>query len=361
MDNFGSKGEHGLRRSIRLWLTMAGLAALALVVAACGGGNGGEGDSGSGGGDTGGGAGGNNEIAIQGSSTVAPVTQAAADAFAQENPDARISVGSGGTGNGFEAFCAGETDISDASRPIDQEEELPTCEENGVEFVTLPIGLDGIAVVANPQNDWAEDVTLDELSTMWSPDSEGSVSTWQDVNSEWPDNELALFGPGTESGTFDFFTEVVTGEEGASRSDYQASEDDNVLVQGVAGNQNALGYFGLAFYENNQDQLKLLSVDGVEPSADTISSGEYPISRPLFIYVNVNKLEDSQILQDFVSFYLEDGNLGGFVTDTGYVALPDSTVAETRTQYEERQVGSLYNESGELKGADLEEALKQVQ
>lgn len=344
-----------MRKSVRSWLTMAGLSALALFVVACGGGGGGNGE----GGDTGGGGGGSNEIAVQGSSTVGPVTQAAADAFSQENSDARISVGTGGTGNGFEAFCAGETDISDASRPIDQEEELPTCEENGVEFVTLAIGLDGIAVVANPQNDWAQNVTLDQLSTMWSPDSEGSVSTWSDVNSDWPDNELALFGPGTESGTFDFFTEIVTGEEGASRSDYQASEDDNVLVQGVSGNQNALGYFGLAFYENNQDSLKLLSVDGVEPSADTISSGEYPISRPLFIYVNTAKLEDKQILQDFVSFYLQDGNLDQFITETGYVALPDSTIAETRTQYEERQTGPIYNENGELPGGNIEEALKQ--
>lgn len=346
-----------MNKSMRLWLTVVGLSALALVVAACGGGS----ESGSGGGDTGGSGGGSNEIAVQGSSTVAPVTQAAANAFAEENPDARISVGSGGTGNGFEAFCAGDTDISDASRPIDQEEELPTCQENGVEFITLPVGLDGIAVVANPQNDWAQNVTMEELSTMWSPDSEGSVSTWQDVRSEWPDNELALFGPGTESGTFDFFTEEVTGEEGASRSDYQASEDDNILVQGVAGNQNALGYFGLAFYENNQDQLKLLSVDGVEPTADTISSGEYPISRPLFIYVNANKLQDKQILQDFVSFYLEEGNLDQFITETGYIALPDSTVSETRTQYEERQTGPLYNENGELPGGNLEEALKQSQ
>jgi phosphate transport system substrate-binding protein len=336
---------------MRLWLTVASLSALALIVAACGGGD-------SGGGGTDGGSG-SNDIRVQGSSTVGPVTRAASEAFAEENPDARISVGTAGTGNGFEAFCAGETDISDASRPIDQEEELPTCQENGVEFITLPIGLDGIAVVANPENDWAQNVTLDQLGTMWSPDSEGSVSTWQDVNSEWPDNELALFGPGTESGTFDFFTETVVGEEGASRSDYQASEDDNVLVQGVSGNQNALGYFGLAFYENNQDALKLLSVDGVEPSADTISSGEYPISRPLFIYVNANKLEDKQILQDFVSFYIGDGNLDGFVTDTGYVALPDSTVAETRTQYEERQTGPIYNDSGELPGGNIEEALKQ--
>jgi phosphate transport system substrate-binding protein len=331
---------------------VASLSALALIVAACGGGDGGSG------GDTGSGSGSDN-IAVQGSSTVGPITTAAANAFRDDNESARITIGTGGTGNGMEAFCAGKTDIADASRPMDQEEELPTCRENGVEFITLPIGLDGIAVVANPENDWAQNVTVEELETMWSPDSEGSVSTWKDVNSEWPDNELALFGPGTESGTFDFFTEVITGEEGASRSDYQASEDDNVLVQGVSGNQDALGYFGLAFYENNQDALKLLSVDGVEPTADTISSGEYPISRPLFIYVNANKLENKQILQDFVSFYIEEGNLDGFVTETGYVALPDSTVAETRTQYEERQTGPIYNDSGELPGGNIEEALKQ--
>ena len=341
-----------MRKSMRLWLTMGAISALALVVAACGGGGNGEG------GDTGGGGGGGNDIRVQGSSTVGPVTQAAADAFS-ENNDARISVGTAGTGNGMEAFCAGDTDIADASRPMDPEEERPTCQENGVEFVVLPIGLDGIAVTANPENDWAQNVTVDELNTMWSPDSEGSVSSWSDVRSEWPDNELALFGPGTESGTFDFFTEVATGEEGSSRSDYQASEDDNVLVQGVSGNQNALGYFGLAFYENNQDQLKLLSVDGVEPTADTISSGEYPISRPLFIYVNANKLENKKVLQDFVSFYLEEGNLDQFITETGYIALPDSTIAETRTQYNERQTGPIYDENGELPGGNIEEALKQ--
>lgn len=345
-----------MRKSMRLWLTVASLCALTLVLAACGG-------SGSSGSTSGGGNGGSgsNDIRVEGSSTVSPVTSAAADAFQQENSDARISVGSGGTGDGFQAFCQGKTDISDASRPIDQEEELPKCEENGVEFITLPIGLDGIAVVGNPQNDWAKNLTLDELKTMWSPDSEGNVSTWKDVNSQWPDTELALFGPGTESGTFDFFTEVVNGEEGASRSDYQASEDDNVLVQGVAGNPGAIGYFGLAFYENNQDTLKLFSVDGVEPNQDTISSGEYPISRPLFIYVNANKLEDKQILQDFVSFYLEEGNLSEFIKSTGYVNLPDSTVAETRTQYQERQTGPIYNDSGELPGGDIEGALKQSQ
>ncbi len=343
-----------MRKSMRLWLTMGAISALALVVAACGGG-GGNGE----GGDTGGGGGGSDDIAVQGSSTVAPITQAAANDFGEDNESARITVGSGGTGNGMEAFCAGETDIADASRPMDPEEERPTCEENGVEFITLPIGLDGIAVTANPENDWVQDVTLEELETMWAPDSEGNVSTWSDVNSEWPDNELALFGPGTESGTFDFFTEVVTGEEGSSRSDYQASEDDNVLVQGVSGDQNALGYFGLAFYENNQDALKLVSVDGVEPTADTISSGEYPISRPLFIYVNREKLENKQILQDFVSFYLEEGNLDEFVTNSGYVALPDSTIAETRTQYQERQTGPIYDENGELPGGNIEEALKQ--
>ncbi|CAN5802457.1 PstS family phosphate ABC transporter substrate-binding protein [soil metagenome] len=337
-----------MRNSVRIWLTVGILSALALVVAACGGGSSGGSGDGSG----------NNDIEVEGSSTVAPVTTAASDAFAQENSDARISVGSGGTGDGFQAFCAGKTDISDASRPINQEEELPTCEENGVEFITLPVGLDGIAVVGNAQNDWATDLTLDELKTMWEPEAEGSVSTWADVNSQWPDSELALFGPGTESGTFDFFTEAVVGEEGASRSDYQASEDDNVLVQGVAGNQNALGYFGLAFYENNQDTLKLFKVDGVEPSAETISSGEYPISRPLFIYVNEKKLEDKKILRDFVGFYLEDGNLDKFVKDTGYVALPSSTVAETRTQFEERQTGPLYTKNGELPGGNLEEAIK---
>src|SRR5918998_3148740 len=198
---------------------------LSLVLAACGGSGASEG-----GGDVSGG------ISIEGSSTVQPITQAAAELFREEYPDARIEVGGAGTSDGFEAFCKGDTQISDASRPIDPAEEVPVCEENGVEYIEIPIAYDGISVVVNSQNDWASDVTSEELKTMWEPAAEGRITRWNQIRSEWPDSELSLYGPGTESGTYEFFNEVIVGnEEEVNRSDYEASEDDNVLVQGVSG------------------------------------------------------------------------------------------------------------------------------
>ncbi|MGB3635530.1 MAG: PstS family phosphate ABC transporter substrate-binding protein [Rubrobacteraceae bacterium] len=339
-----------MSRSVRLWLAMVCLSAVALIVAACGGGGGGS-DSGGGGGEEVSG-----KVALEGSSTVLPISQVAVETFKSENSGFNATVGGKGTGDGFEAFCSGNTDISDASRPIEQEE-IDACEEGGVEYIELPIGLDGIAVTVNTENDWVTDITSDELNSMWAPESEGKVSSWSDVNSSWPSNELALYGPGTESGTFDFFTEVINGEEGASRSDYQASEDDNILVQGISGDQNGVGYFGFAYYEQNQENLKLLKVDGVEPSTESISSGEYVLSRPLFIYVNKKKLEDNQVLQPFVDYYLE--NVKDFVEQAQYVNLPDSTLAETRTQLEDGTTGTIYNDKGELPGGDIESALKQ--
>ncbi len=330
---------------------------LALALAGCGGGGG---QGGGGGEDAGGGGGGNlsGQIAVEGSSTVLPITQATAEAFNQENPDVRITVGGAGTGDGFEAFCAGETQISDASRRI-EEDEMQACEESGVEFVELPVALDGISVVVNPQNEFASDITLEELATLWGPDAEGQITTWNQVRSDWPEEPINLYGPGTQSGTFDFFTEEVNGEEGASRSDYQASEDDNVLVQGVSGDPQALGYFGFAYYEQNQDVLKLLAVDGVEPSAETIASGEYPISRPLFIYVSTQALEENPAVEQFVNFYLE--NLNQAVEQAQYVTLPGSTEELVRTRFEERTTGTIYDENGELPGGNLESALKQSQ
>jgi phosphate transport system substrate-binding protein len=326
------------------------LLVLSFVLAACGGGAGGSED---GGGNVSG------QIAIEGSSTVLPITQAAAEAFSQENPDVRISVGGAGTGDGFEAFCAGETQISDASRPIDPEEEVPACEENGIEYVEIPVAYDGISVTVNPQNEFASDITIEELKTLWEPAAEGRITRWNQVRSEWPDQEITLYGPGTESGTFDFFTDEVVGEEGASRSDYQASEDDNVLVQGVSGDPNALGYFGFSYYESNQDSLKALAVDGVEPNTESIRSGEYPLSRPLFIYVSTQALEENEAVEPFVNFYLE--NLDQVVEQARYVTLPDSLAQEARKQWEDRTTGTVYNQNGEPKGGDLETALEQSQ
>ncbi len=320
------------------------LLTLALVLAACGGGGGG-GQKEKGG-----------DIAVEGSSTVLPITQAAAEGFREQNSDVNITVGGAGTGDGFEAFCSGDTQISDASRPI-KDEEVQTCQDNGVEFIELPVSLDALSVVVNPRNDFAENITLDQLNTLWEPAAEGQITTWNQVNPEWPDQPISLFGPGTQSGTFDFFTEKVNGEEGESRADYQASEDDNVLVQGVSGDPNALGYFGFSYFEQNQQRLKALTVNGIASSAETINTGEYPLSRPLFIYVSVQALEGNPVLEEFVSFYL--ANLDRFVEYAAYVPLSGGAAGEARRQFEDRTIGTVF-EDGELpEGQTLEEALRE--
>ena len=291
-----------------------------------------------------------------------PITQAAAELFREENPDAKIEVGGAGTSDGFEAFCQGDTQISDASRPIDVAEEVPVCEENGVEYIEIPVAYDGISVVVNKQNDWATDVTSDELKTMWEPAAEGKITQWSQVRSDWPDRELSLYGPGTESGTYEFFNEVIVGnEEEVNRSDYEASEDDNVLVQGVSGDENALGYFGFSYYENNRDKLKVLAVDGVKPNEDTIRSGDYLLSRPLFIYVSTDALKNNKAVKPFVDFYLSEQNLDRLVQAAKYVTLPNSLAQESRAQYEDGTTGTVFTEEGEPKGGDLETALKQSQ
>jgi phosphate transport system substrate-binding protein len=331
------------------------LLAMSLVLAACGGASGAQG--GGGGGEP---ASGN--ISIEGSSTVQPITQAAAELFREENPEARIEVGGAGTSDGFEAFCQGDTQISDASRPIDVAEEVPVCEENGVEFIEIPIAFDGISVVVNSENDWASDITSEELKTMWEPAAEGQITRWSQVRSEWPDRELSLYGPGTESGTYEFFNEIIVGnEEEVNRSDFEASEDDNVLVQGVAGDQNALGYFGYSYYVNNKDRLKVLAVDGIEPTTDTIRSGEYLLSRPLFIYVSMKALENNPAVEEFVSFYIDKGQLNRIVEAARYVTLPESLAQEARAQYADRTTGTVFNAEGEPKGGDLETALQRSQ
>ncbi len=329
---------------------MVSVLALSLVLAGCGGAASDEGGATS------------DSINIEGSSTVQPISQAAAELFVQENGGARIEVGGAGTSDGFEAFCQGDTQISDASRPIDVAEEVPVCEENGVEFIEIPVAFDGISVVVTKENDWATDVTSEELKTMWEPAAEGKITRWNQVRSDWPATELALYGPGTESGTYEFFNEViVANEEEVNRSDYEASEDDNVLVQGVSGDKNALGYFGYSYYENNRGSLKALAVDGVEPTADTIRSGEYLLSRPLFIYVSTDALKKNKALKPFVDFYLAEQNLDRLVEAAKYVTLPSSLSQESRAQYEDRTTGTVFTEEGKPKGGDLETALKKAQ
>ncbi len=333
----------------RLLVGLCLVLGLSLGLAACGGasGQGGEAVTGN--------------IRIEGSSTVYPITQAAAELFREENPDARIEVGGAGTSDGFEAFCQGDTQISDASRPIEAEE-IQACKEAGVEYIEIPVAYDGISVVVNKKgNDWATDITKDELKKIWEPSAEDKVTKWSQVRSDWPDKPLDLYGPGTESGTYEFFNgEIVGNEEEVNRqSDVEMSEDDNVLVQGVSGDANALGYFGYSYYENNLDTLRALAVDGVKPTEDSIRSGEYLLSRPLFIYVSTDALKKNKAVKPFVDFYLSPQNLDRLVKAAKYVTIPSSLEKESRAQYEERTTGTVFTEEGEPKGGDLEKALQQ--
>jgi len=262
-------------------------------------------------------------VSIDGSSTVFPVAEAVAEEFQIANQNVRVTVGVSGTGGGFQRFCGGETDISNASRPID-DDEREECAANGVEFNEVSVAWDGLSVIVNPANDFVECLTVQELRRIWQPSS--SVRTWQDVRPSWPAEAIRLYGPGTDSGTFDYFTETINGESGASRPDFQASEDDNILVQGVAGDRYALGYFGYAYYSENTDRLKLVAVDGgsgcVLPTDETIEDGTYaPLARPLFMYVNHAALLRPEV-RAYVDFLLTEAP--AIVPSTGYHALSDA-------------------------------------
>jgi len=246
-------------------------------------------------------------IKVDGSSTVGPLTEAAAELFREENPDVKITVGISGTGGGFEKFCAGETDISDASRPIEPDEEK-ACQKEGVQYGDAQVANDGIAVVVNPENDWATCLTTAELKKIWEPNSK--VNNWNQVKSGFPDEKMELFGAGTDSGTFDYFTEQINGEEGASRKDYSPSEDDNVTVQGVSGGKGNIGYFGLSYAIANKDKVKTVQVDSgdgcVEPTEATVQDASYkPLSRPLLIYPSKKALQN-EATAEFVKFYLDN-------------------------------------------------------
>jgi phosphate transport system substrate-binding protein len=254
-----------------------------------------------------GGGGGGSAIQADGSSTVGPFTTKAAEDFKAQG-GADVTVGISGTGGGFERFCRGETDISNASRAI-EDDEIATCKENGVEYVELQVATDALTNVVNPANDWASCLTVDQLNAIWEPGSK--VTSWKQVDPSFPDVPLKLYGAGTDSGTFDYFTKAINGEEGASRSDFSATEDDNVTVQGVAGDKGALGYFGFSYFEQNQDTLKALAVDGgsgcVAPGVETAQDGSYaPLSRPLYMYVKLSSLQESKDVADFVRYALEN-------------------------------------------------------
>jgi phosphate transport system substrate-binding protein len=267
-------------------------------------------------------------IEIDGSSTVFPITQAVAEEFQNVHPDVRVNVGISGTGGGMKRFTVGDTDISDASRPI-KTSEAEIAQENGIEYVEMKVAIDGLAVVVNINNDFVDYLTTDELKLIWEPGS--SVENWGDIRAEWPNEPIRLYGPGTDSGTFDYFTDTINGEEGASRPDFTASENDNVLVQGIAGDTYALGYFGYAYYIENTDKLKIVPIDSgngpVIPSDETINAGEYtPLARPIFIYVNKASVEKTEV-EEFVTFYME--HAAELVTEVGYTPFPQSVYEET--------------------------------
>lgn len=283
-------------------------------------------------------------IRIDGSSTVFPITAAIAEAYNMANLDAvEVDVSFSGTGGGFEKFCAGETDINNASRPI-VDAEIAACDQAGIRYFELPIAFDALTVVVNPQNTWAADITVEELRALWEPAAQGQITQWNQVRSDWPAQSIALFGPGLDSGTYDYFAEVVVG--GETRSDFVASEDDDIIAQGVASDPNALGYFGLAHYTENEGELKALAIDNgeeaVAPTVENVIAAQYhPLARPLFIYVNFKSAQTNPAVREFVQFYLD--NAPNLVSEVGYVPLPEEGYYIADINFNEGEVGTAFD------------------
>ena len=288
-------------------------------------------------------------ITVDGSSTVMPISEAMAEDFMKQTPGARITVGESGTSGGFGKFCRNESDINDASRPI-RASEIAECAKLQINAIELPVAYDGLTVAVNPKNTWATSMTVAELKKLWSPEAQGKITRWSQIRAGWPDREIHLFGPGTASGTFDYFNEAINGNAKASRGDYTASEDDNALVQGVAGDELALGYFGLSYYESNKARLKAVAIDDekadtgagpILPSVETVRNGTYaPLSRPLFIYVNSSQLSRRPELQQFVDFYLKAP--AATVERVGYVPLTDSERGLVQQRFAAKAAGTMY-------------------
>jgi phosphate transport system substrate-binding protein len=305
------------------------------------------------------------DILVDGSSTVYPITEAMAEEFGKVHRSVRLTVGISGTGGGFKKFCNEETDISNASRPI-KPSEVELCEESEVDYIELPIAYDGLAVVVHPDNDWAQCITVDELNMMWGPEAEDTITRWNQIRPEWPDQPMTLYAPGVDSGTFDYFTEAINGGSAVSRSDFFPSEDDNVLVQGVADDLYALGYFGLAYFEENAERLQLVAIDDenpdngagcILPTPETVQDGTYqPLARPVFIYVNADAPERSEI-QSFVEFYLNPVNANELVREVGYIALPERVYELALERFNARTTGSIFEGEGAQVGVTLEDLL----
>lgn len=301
-------------------------------------------------------------VRIDGSSTVYPITEAVAEEFQNAyRGQYRVTVGISGTGGGFKKFCRGETDISNASRPI-KESGRKLCAEHGIQYVEVPVAFDALAVLVHPQNDWVDCMTVEELKKVWEPAAQGVIDRWNEVRSSWPDRPLDLYGAGTDSGTYDYFTEAIVGEEGASRGDYTASEDDNVLVQGVANDPNALGFFGYAYYQENTDKLKAVPIrnpktgECVAPSVDTAKNGTYqPLSRPIFIYVNAASL-DREPVKAFMEMYLKPELIIELVTEVGYVPLPEEAYRLAKANVDKRHTGTAFAAGSQI-GVSIEDIL----
>jgi len=300
-------------------------------------------------------------VKIDGSSTVYPITEAVAEDFQKAKKNAvRVTVGISGTGGGFKKFCRGETDISDASRPITKKE-IEDCKAAGIEFIELPVAYDALTVVINPKNEWAKNMTVAELKAIWEPAAQGKITNWKQVNPAWPDRPLKLYGPGADSGTFEYFTEAVNGKSKATRGDFTASEDDNVLVQGVARDVGGLGYFGFAYYIENKDKLAAVSVateagkTPVAPSLETVINGTYqPLARPIFIYVNA-KSADRPEIKEFVEFYMKNGEK--LTKEVKYVPLPAKAYAHNLEDFGKRAKGTKFGGENKV-GMTIEELMK---
>src|SRR5688500_1595013 len=302
-------------------------------------------------------------ITVDGSSTVFPIAEAVAEEFGKDNPNARTpTVGISGTGGGFQKFCRGETDISNASRPI-RPAEIEACQKAGVEYIEVPIAYDGLAIVVNPKNTWAATITADELKTLWSPEAQNKVTRWNQVRASWPTREIRLFGAGVDSGTYDYFTEATVGKEGASRGDFTSSEDDNVIVQGVASDELALGFLPLAYVEANREKLKLVPVDDakadngpgpITPSAQAARDvTDQPLSRPLFVYVT-RRAADRPEIQQFVDTFFSRTDL---VKEVGYIELTPQIYELARKHFADRKTGTAFGEGGSQVGMTLEALL----
>ena len=301
-------------------------------------------------------------IKIDGSSTVYPITEAVAEEF-QAAKKIKVTVGISGTGGGFKKFCRGETDIQDASRPILQKE-MDACKEAGIQYIELPVAYDGLTVVINKNNDFIKSLTVEELKKLWEPSAQGKIKTWKQVTAAWPDSPLKLFGAGSDSGTFDYFTEAIVGKAKSSRGDYTASEDDNVLVQGVNSDKGGLGYFGFAYFEENQDKLRAVPIiakkgaPAVMPSFESVKNGTYqPLARPLFIYVNATAAAFKPEVKEFINFYL--ANAPTLVKEVKYIPLPANEYAAVTKHWKALKPGTGFGGVPEV-GVKIEELLARI-